>query len=59
MMGREDRAQPAATGVIAARVSFRFFQASSPPSRGRTFPTPIFLSWSATRALEASLGHVQ
>ena len=58
-MSRDDRDQSAATGGIATFVSFRFFQASSPPSRGRTFSTPMLLSLSATRALDASFGHVQ
>jgi len=34
-------------------------QASKPPWRGRTRVIPIRLSWSATRALVASLGQLQ
>jgi hypothetical protein len=36
-----------------------FRHESRPPSRGRTLSIPAFFSISATRALEASFGHVQ
>jgi hypothetical protein len=34
-------------------------QASRPPSRGRTFLKPLCIRARATRAAEASFGHVQ
>ncbi len=34
-------------------------QASSPPASGRTLVNPLSISARATRAAEASLGHVQ
>ena len=38
---------------------FAFFQASNPPLSARTFFQPFSISTCATRALEASFGHVQ